>query len=703
MKKKLHLKNVLAFLGVATFFCIGPPANSQTQDDNPPPRANDSRSNDITRPELRSFDQFLDSHREIAEQLQKDPSLVKNTQFVQNHPALQTYLQQHPEVRAELAENPSVFMHREDRYDRSEDARDRDMNRTDYDRRDLDARRDNDNRPGQAATTAGTAAANRGSTAGTRSPTNAGGSNSTTTTAQNSNGSSNQAAGSQQAAEQRRGDQAYRERADLASFDEFLNGHREISEELRRNPSLADNQQYLKDHPALESYLQHYPGVRAQLTDNPQAFMQSEDRFREQVRDMNQNELARFDQFLDGHRNIAEELRRNPSLADNQQYVQSHPELQSFLQENPNVRQQLQQNPNDFMQREDRYDNRENVRNMNQGELARFDQFLDRHREVAEQLRRNPSLADNQQYVQNHPELQSFLQENPGIRQQLQQNPNDFMQREGRYDTREDARNMNQGELARFDQFLDGHREIGDQLRRNPSLADNQQFVQSHPALQSFLQENPGVRQQLQQDPNAFMQREDRYDTREDARNGQRQGLSREDLASFDRFLDSHREEAEQLRRDPSLASNRQFVQSHPALQAYLQDHQGVREQLQQNPNGFMRGEQGYERTEDAGHMQQAANFREFLGGHSGIAQDLSQNPTKANDAEYQHRHPELQTYLSAHPDVQSALRQNPQSFMKTVQQPAAPATPPAGTTGTTTTGTPGSTKTPPVPKPPMR
>ena len=625
MKKKLHLKNVLAFLGVATFFCIGPPANSQTQDDNPPPRANDSRSNDITRPELRSFDQFLDSHREIAEQLQKDPSLVKNTQFVQNHPALQTYLQQHPEVRAELAENPSVFMHREDRYDRSEDARDRDMNRTDYDRRDLDARRDNDNRPGQAATTAGTAAANRGSTAGTRSPTNAGGSNSTTTTAQNSNGSSNQAAGSQQAAEQRRGDQAYRERADLASFDEFLNGHREISEELRRNPSLADNQQYLKDHPALESYLQHYPGVRAQLTDNPQAFMQSEDRFREQVRDMNQNELARFDQFLDGHRNIAEELRRNPSLADNQQYVQSHPELQSFLQENP------------------------------------------------------------------------------GIRQQLQQNPNDFMQREGRYDTREDARNMNQGELARFNQFLDGHREIGDQLRRNPSLADNQQFVQSHPALQSFLQENPGVRQQLQQDPNAFMQREDRYDTREDARNGQRQGLSREDLASFDRFLDSHREEAEQLRRDPSLASNRQFVQSHPALQAYLQDHQGVREQLQQNPNGFMRGEQGYERTEDAGHMQQAANFREFLGGHSGIAQDLSQNPTKANDAEYQHSHPELQTYLSAHPDVQSALRQNPQSFMKTVQQPAAPATTPAGTTGTTTTGTPGSTKTPPVPKPPMR
>ena len=39
------------------------------------------------------------THREIAEQLRKDPSLVKNDEFVKNHPALQTYLQQHPEVR----------------------------------------------------------------------------------------------------------------------------------------------------------------------------------------------------------------------------------------------------------------------------------------------------------------------------------------------------------------------------------------------------------------------------------------------------------------------------------------------------------------------------------------------------------------------------------------------------------------------------
>jgi hypothetical protein len=583
MEKKVHFKNVLAFLGVAAFFWIGSPANAQTQDNNSPPRTTDSRFNDTTRGELASFDRFLDSHHEIAEQLRKDPSLVKSSQFVQNHPALQTYLQQHPEVREELTENPSAFMRQENRYDRSKDAGDRDLNRPDNDRRDVDTRRETDNRsttgnPGSTNMTTGTTGS------GTRNSSNPGASNSTTA-----------ATGTSSAAN--------------------ANSRGTRASQSTSSPSQAAGQ---------------------------------------------------------------------PETAD-------------------------QQNRDD-----DRQGDRE------RSELARFDQFLDSHREIADQLRKNPSLADNQKYLQDHPALQNYLQDHPAIREQLTQHPDAFMQREDRYDYREDARdrNMNQAERARFDQFLDGHREIADQLRKNPSLANNQQFVQNHPALQSFLQQNPGIHQQLAQNPNTFMQREDRYDTREEARNYDRRdfderqdnrerGVNREEVTSFDRFLDSHREEAEQLRRNPSLANNKQFVASHPALQAYLQDLQGVREQLAQNPNGFMREQDRYDRREDMdrSHMQQAANFRDFLGGHSRISEDLSRNPMKANDPDYKRDHPELQAYLSAHPDVQSALNQNPQSFMKTVQHPATPATTTNVTIGGTTTGATGTTKTatPPTPKPPMR
>src|SRR5262249_54772386 len=142
MTKKLHLKTALAFLATATVFWIGSPAGAQAQD-NPPPR-----SDDITRGELASFDQFLDNHREIAEQLRKNPSLVNNSNFVKDHPALQTYLQSHPAVREEISENPNVFMKRENRYDRREDAFDRDAGRreTDDRRPDFDNRRDSDRR-----------------------------------------------------------------------------------------------------------------------------------------------------------------------------------------------------------------------------------------------------------------------------------------------------------------------------------------------------------------------------------------------------------------------------------------------------------------------------------------------------------------------------------------------------------------------------
>src|SRR5262249_61436480 len=87
------------------------------------------RDRDITRRELGSFDKFLDSHRETAEQLRKNPSLVDNQQFLKDHPALQAYVQQHPAVREELRENPNAFMSAENRYERYEDANRRDMDR----------------------------------------------------------------------------------------------------------------------------------------------------------------------------------------------------------------------------------------------------------------------------------------------------------------------------------------------------------------------------------------------------------------------------------------------------------------------------------------------------------------------------------------------------------------------------------------------
>ena len=241
-------------------------------------------------------------------------------------------------------------------------------------------------------------------------------------------------------------------------------------------------------------------------------------------------------------------------------------------------------------------------------------------------------------------------------------------------------RDASREQLANFDRFLDSHREIADQLRKDPSLVDNREFVTNHPALQTYLQDHPAVREAIRQNPDSFMRAEDRLDRREDDRD---RDANRAELANFDRFLDSHREISEQLRKDPSVVDNREFVKNHPALQTYLQDHPGVREAIKQDPNAFMQEEARYDHHEDA--MNRARredglnrdmdrdtmhrHFGEFLGDHSDIALRLSKDPSQVKNQEFIESHPELKEYLSAHPEVKQELTTNPQSFVKSSQQ----------------------------------
>jgi hypothetical protein len=391
--------------------------------------------------------------------------------------------------------------------------------------------------------------------------------------------------------------------------------------------------------------------------------------------DATRQELANFNQFLDSHPETADQVRKDPSLVNNRDFLQHHPALQTYLQDHPAVRQQIKADPNAFLRQESRYEHRDDDRDrdINRQELGRFNQFLDTHRETAELLRKDPSLVDNQEFIRNHPALQTYLRDHPELSAQLKQDPNAFMHQEDPYDRREDDRDINRQELARFNQFLDSHREVADQLRKDPSLVDNQEYLRNHPELQSYLQDHPELSAQLKQDPNAFMHQEDPYDRRQDDRDR----VNREELARFDQFLDSHRETAEQLRKDPSLVDNQEFVRNHPALQTYLQGHPELREQIKSNPNAFVQQQARYARNDnrqdgmdrDSFSHRQTASFGEFLGGHSEISQRLSEDPSLVKNQEYLENHPELQQYLLSHPDVNKELVANPQSFVKSAQQ----------------------------------
>jgi len=457
-------------------------------------------------------------------------------------------------------------------------------------------------------------------------------------------------------------------RGELASFDQFLDSHKEIAEQLRRDPKLIQDRKFVEQHPALQTYLQQNPEVREQLSRNPNAFIGQErgfdaredaarDRDRDADRDQNQNRTD-ADRRPDSDRRDQDADRRD---ADARRASNSGEVTQAQNRDYDNRQQQDDR----------RYDERRGVDEPNRGVLANFDRFLDSHPEVDEQLRKDPSLARNQDYLREHPALQTYLQGHPEVQAQIDQHPNNFMRREERYDMREDARND-----ARSRNFDSSRRDDDrDRQARNDNDRD---------------------RDARYDNDRRDNDRRDYDDRGVYNRNGRDRDTTRGELASFDHFLDSHRETAEQLHRDPSLVKNQQFVQNHPDLQAYLQQHQGVREELYENPNSFMRQENRYDRQEDSMRGGQAS-FREFLVGHSSISQDLNKDPNKARDQKYVQKHPEFQTYLKQHPDVQTALNQDPHAFMKsTTQQPAT-----APTTGTGTT--PKTTTTNPETKPPKQ
>ena len=109
----------------------------------------------------------------------------------------------------------------------------------------------------------------------------------------------------------------------------------------------------------------------------------------------------------------------------------------------------------------------------------------------AEQLRRNPSLVNNQQFVQSHPALQSYLQQNPNVRQAITQDPNAFMRQENQYDRREDMNRGHSMEAANFRDFLGNHSNISKDLVQNPGKANDANYQKSQSGISGLPERSP--------------------------------------------------------------------------------------------------------------------------------------------------------------------------------------------------------------------
>src|SRR5437762_819568 len=88
-------------------------------------------------------------------------------------------------------------------------------------------------------------------------------------------------------------------RQELLNFDRFLDSHPAIEQDLTKAPALVNDSAYLSAHPELREFIMTHPGVREEIRENPQGFMNREERFDASGRDITRQELQNFDGFLD--------------------------------------------------------------------------------------------------------------------------------------------------------------------------------------------------------------------------------------------------------------------------------------------------------------------------------------------------------------------------------------------------------------------
>jgi len=75
---------------------------------------------DATWREVRSFDRFLDTHHDVAEEVWRHPNLVGKEKWCYRHPEFEEWTRNHPRAAEELRENPRGFMNRVRDWERHE-------------------------------------------------------------------------------------------------------------------------------------------------------------------------------------------------------------------------------------------------------------------------------------------------------------------------------------------------------------------------------------------------------------------------------------------------------------------------------------------------------------------------------------------------------------------------------------------------------
>jgi hypothetical protein len=127
--------------------------------------------------------------------------------------------------------------------------------------------------------------------------------------------------------------------------------------------------------------------------------------------------------------NSAQPMSEQPGMS-NSQDQQPSPQVNEPRRDQDNMGQNPSRTDRDPMSANGRSDT-------TQKDVKEFDHFLDKHPQVAQDLRSDPSKVNDSAYVSDHKELQHWLEKHPQVRDEIRENPSAFMHQENRYEKNE--------------------------------------------------------------------------------------------------------------------------------------------------------------------------------------------------------------------------------------------------------------------------
>ena len=219
---------------------------------------------------------------------------------------------------------------------------------------------------------------------------------------------------------------------DLRSFQEYLDAHWQVADELYRDPDLIKDRRYVRKNPSLRRWLVNHPEAAREIRANPSVVLWRDRESRDgehSGRDLNDRDLRSWEEFLDAHEAIARELYRNPDLIKDTGYVHRNEALDDWLHEHRAAARVIIANPPEYIRRGEDASSGATAQPSAE-ELREFERYLDREWEIANALYREPELINSREFLRDNPSLADWLREHPRVARAVRERPREYLWRQ---------------------------------------------------------------------------------------------------------------------------------------------------------------------------------------------------------------------------------------------------------------------------------